>query len=147
MFKFEEIKVKLIIGGIILAVIGLLGWTAKHYYDANLVNKLEVDRLVLANQDLERQFELFKISKDIDNAIIADQRKSMTSMVEVSNQNALQVSVDVKKVLDKYSKLPQTDANIQQRDNEVSTVRIVGLWKTHCTLHPASPTCEQFKKE
>ena len=137
----------MIIGLITLAVILGLGWVAKHYYDAYHEADGKVTELESTNKNLVFQVNLLRESKQLDNDVIADQRQTIANLTALNGEHKAQVSAEVKKILDKYGKLPPTPENLDKQALEVSTVRIMGLWKTFCVTRPNYPICEQFKQE
>lgn len=147
MWNIEELKVKLILAGIVILIILGLGWTTKHYYDSNIESRGIIGNLVLANKDQATQIELLTKSKEIDAVTISELRHSVDSLTLLDTQHRNYTNAKVKEILDKYGKLPTTPENIRKRDVEVSQTRLSGLWKTFCVNHPEYEQCKGLKKD
>ncbi len=147
MYNITKIKTQLIVGAIALGLLLCTGLIAKHYYDANLISQEKIKEIADANKTLTREIDLLKESRRINDEIITKQQDTIDKIVALNGEHKAQVSKEVKKILDKYGKLPSTPENHDAQAAEISTVRISGLWKTYCVSHPKYEECEQFRKE
>lgn len=146
MFNLAEIKTKLIIGAVVLAVFAVMGLTLKHYYDKSHASELVIDNLKEVNKNNEDELITLRRSKEIDATTIGELRLTVTSLTAVNDQHREEVSTQIKKILDKYGKLPITDDNLTKRDTEISEARLIGLWKTFCVKHSQYQECKRFKQ-
>lgn len=147
MFKLAELKTQLIIAGIMgLMIIGL-GWSTKHYYDSNLKNELRVEEVEQINKDLQKTITFMEKAKVIDNTIIADQRKIIDNLTTNSDGIRTGTVTAVERIMKKYSNMPQTPENTRLRDVEVSTRRMMDLWKSFCLSRPGYKECELLAQE
>ncbi len=147
MFKLAEIKTQLIFAAIAAVLIIGLGWVAKHYYDANLKNELRVKEVEQINRDLNTTITFMEKSKEIDSEIISNQRKTIDNLTTNSDKIRTSTVTAVGKIMEKYSNMPQTPENSRLRDIEVSTRRMMDLWKSFCISRPEFKECQMLAQE
>lgn len=145
MLKFAaflaEFKMKLIIGGILCAVVagGWFAWDAR----GNKIEKLQGEAVIakVAVGGLVKTVETQKgaalITEAINTAITVDAEKIVVRQDKVTAKRQKAVA-DIEKIFDA---LPPTSDNIQERDTQTSKALINGLWDTYCTGMPNATSC------
>ncbi len=146
MFDLASLKVKLIIVGVVAVAFVTLGLTTKYYYDENLTAQIAKDGLIKSNEDLNHQLDLYRASKEIDNGLISKYQNTINDYLLQSNNVRIDVVSNVKKIIDKYNNKPKDQQDPEQLAMEISTVRIIGLWKTYCLTHPSLKVCEEISQ-
>lgn len=162
MVDIASIKVKLIIGLVVVGIIGGLGFALNYQMDKVDKLQIKVNTLTEANKTLtdtiETNKKLDKISDDIQLKLDKDVSEAAIKQDNIQDN----VDKDVKDIEKKYTELKKEvyKPKIKKDDsktvvepeptvseleiaetNEISQVRINALWDSYCQSEPTNSQC------
>lgn len=145
MFKlaefFAEFKLKLIVGGIIVALLGAAYWSYTARGDKIDKLKTTVAVAAVANKSLadavETQQGAAKINEDTNAAIAVDAVKIEAKHDKIVSKGHAKVASIEKS----FEELPKTPENVQALDTKTSAALIDELWETYCAGMPDATSC------
>ena len=113
-------------------------------YYSNKYNEalVKVQSLEVTNATLSNQIKLIQEAKQINDDIITDQKEEIESLVAKNKEYKAKADKEIKKILEKFSELPDTKENQDQQAQEISTVRINQLWQSYCSTQRNSHLCK-----
>lgn len=136
-----EMKLKLIIGGIVIALLagGWFAWEAR----GSKIDALKKDVIIakVENGSLKDTADTTAksgaITEKINTAIAVDAKVIEKKHDKIANK--VEAKVDA---IDKiFDALPKTPENKVQQDQQTSVALIDGLWESYCTAAPGATEC------
>jgi hypothetical protein len=146
MFKLAafwvEFKTKIIIGGILLAVMGAAYWS----WDSRgkEIKVLEKNAAVAsvaieaASATINTMEGSGEIKQEINTAVAVDAKKIEKKLEKVAKNT----KEKVQSIEKSFEQLPPTPENTTARDNQTSAAMIDGLWDTYCAGMPGATSCQ-----
>lgn len=121
-----------------VAILILLYWHSRKENKA--LTKTTIEQSVELGEmkvDTEKKEESAKITDGVVAAVIQKVQTDKVDQVKIDDFVAKKVA----EINQKYDELEKTAASDKERDEEVSRIRIEGLWQTYCDVQPADSHC------
>lgn len=123
-----------------VAILCLLYWNAKK--DNKALTKTTIEQSVelgVAKVDTVKKEESAKITDTVVSTVIQQGRADKSAQTKIDDF----VTKKVAEINEKYDELEKTAASDKERDEEVSRIRITGLWHAYCEVQVADAQCKK----
>jgi hypothetical protein len=142
--------IAIVIGTVLAIGVGVI------YFQHGEVKKLDAanatDTVTIKDQAASIQAGASSVALAASAAAITDDSQAALAASESAVSKAhqtvdTQVTQQVQAITKKYAAQPQTASNTGARDNEISQVRITGLWQQYCQGSASDAACAQYKTQ